>query len=353
MKYLKKIFSFITIVLCFSLCVGVISNAEAAINYKAKKFDCAVKGLNIVSGEDLRINSKGKVQLNMHINHTSANVVIGANEKKKIAKAKAGKVGYSESGDVVLYGNKAYEVREKRVIVKTKKGKDIRYRKVLVVRTKTGKIIKTIKLDVSKFLKKKNHSVNYSIAEIKEKNKALLYYCHYNYNGTKNYGGLVEVNIKTGKMKKIVSSDKFFLEGYDGKYVYGRIFEPSGVRVIPKKATFFRISLKTKKTKKIVINALEYDDEKFPYQKPIYSFYNGKIMGIEPTGKVFFGTFDSGEFKQVGDISGCTKFQKYTVCDFAMKNKNEFYILYCSNINKGEEPLELEGGLFIVKYQKK
>lgn len=349
MRKIKNLFMFLSMVLCFSLFIGTVSHAEMITKYNETYFGNVISKMTSAEGYAASINSSGNLVIDVY-GYTSTDVS-NAGPGQRNARVQFDAKGKKKVNSMVdnnykpwdkkVYGNRAYGISN------ASYGKN---NQKLVVMSKNGKIIKSIKLNVTKFLKKKKDDVYINFAEIK-KNKVRLIYSHTNGYLT-GYGGVIDVNIKTGKIKKIVSTNDFMPIGYEGKNVYGYSFKPRGYGSIPKKVLFYMKSLKTGKTKKFTAPAIPNNPKM--YMKPIYAFYNGKIMGVGPDGKVFYGTFNSKKFVQVGDISGCKYFESCHFGDMVMKNKNEFYIVYDSGFSKdGDTEEESCRKLIVVKYKNK
>lgn len=352
MKYLKRIFSVVAMVLCLTLCVDAVSHA-AAIKYKETKFGSQIKGYSFAERLRLKVNGSGKIQLALHSYTSQTCVTYSSNGKKQFNSSPLMEIPCDTYEFMEFYGNKnkyIYSIKNKKLLIykdkSTKKYEDI-------------KKIKTIKLDVSKYLKKKSDSVELEIAEITGKNKVRIHYRHvtsyrkhmtmseYMNKTTKvayGYGGIIEVNTATKKIKKLVAAD-FIPKCYDEKNIYGYETEAD-------KITFYQKSIKTNKEKKFVADKITFDEDKYEFSGANYSIYNGKIMGISPTGAVYYGTFENKKFEQIGNIAGCANFKKYEVLDFVMKSKNEFYILYGTGLKKNEEYDHAFGKLFLFKYKK-
>lgn len=337
------------------------SYAETVIDYKEKNCGRVVDGLMKLYGEsegrmlyqtyDMRINSKGRLDINLSNYRISddqkdklsarkklptkkykayAHVTFNSKGKKKV---NAAYDVYRKSWTKYVYGNHLYGVTHRK----------------LIVHSKNGKVLKTIKPNLSKYLEK-NHTAYLMMVEVAGKSKVRLFYLHsYNYrspNGGTGYGGIIEVNTKTGKVKKLVSTKNYVPRCYDGKYVYG-------FKIRDEEVKFFRTSLKTQKTETFKTQAIISDNLKNWEESAKYTFYNGNIMGLSPDGKVLFGTFKDKKFEQVGDISKCKNYKKYCALSIAMKSKKEFYIMYDPNIEAHEEPEGMRERLIIVQYKNK
>lgn len=356
MKYIKQSYKFIAIVLCFSLSIGTVSHAKTIIKYKEKNYGRVIDGLKCVYGiNHMRINSRGRLEVNLtdyklsraarkklysqkkcpkNFQASYAHVTYDTKGKKKVNAMYD--IYYEENAcDKYVYGNRAYGIKGKK----------------LIVYSKTGKILKKIKVDVSKFIKKGDKYVVLRIAEVSGKNKIRIFY-HHSYDFIKGYGGIVEVNTNTGKIKKIVSEDNYIPTYYDGKHVYGlRYLKNDKVR-------FYRTSLKTKKVESFIVDEIpyedeeNYDEEKYEEDVIMTDFYRGNIMCISPDGNVYFGTFDSKKIVKVGDLSKSKFFNKYDSVDFVMKNKNEFYLMYDPSTIAHADNGGIREKIFIVKYHK-
>lgn len=186
------------------------------------------------------------------------------------------------------------------------------------------------------------------IADVDDTYNVILFYSATDLN-EKWHSYAICVNIQTGEVKKLFSFS-FPVADYDGEYVYGyKKNEKKGT------ITFYQKSVETKKTNKFTTKALKsVKIGKYYSYNPAYAFYDGKVMGIAPKGGVYYGTFSKGKFKKIGSISTCKNFKKYTILDFAMKSKNEFYLSYSSSFKKGKYVEEWEiNKPFVVKYAAK
>lgn len=66
MKYSKKLFSVIAMILCFSLCMGTVSHAQTIIKYKEISYGKPINSLTVTSGFSMRINSSGRLEVNLY-----------------------------------------------------------------------------------------------------------------------------------------------------------------------------------------------------------------------------------------------------------------------------------------------
>lgn len=364
----KKICSVIVMVICFSFCIGTVSHAKTLISYKETVYGKPINGMgDIIDGAICRINSSGNLELNIYDYKMSklskaerkklqgknckwyAKVTFDSKGKKKVVSRTA--VNYKKFFHYVN-GDRSYILK----YTYDPYSKKVNNERKLIVTSKNGKIIKKINLNISKYLKNKNDSVYLKLEEVKGRKKVRLSYGkNYPYK-TSGYGGIIEVNTVTGKVKKIVSSNDFNPKYYDGEYVYGKSFEPDSYLGNPEKVTFYMQSLKTGKTTKFTTEHIPYDWKNYVTLSPRYSFYKGKVMGVEPDGKVFYGTFNSKKFEQVGDISGCKFFKRYGPYGLMMKSRDEFYIAYNKIYDRDLEPdctSPAWDNLYIAKYKKK
>lgn len=324
MKFHKKLFICLAILLCFSFCMGSVSNAETIKQYKETKYSCPVKNLSRVEGVNLDIDRSGKINFSIYDGRNFF-VTYNSNGKRSIKKSS---VYSSDVRDMKIYGGKTYRLDGKKLCMYNNKGKKI----------------KQIKLNENKYSKSKTDRIKFFMVEVRNKNVIRV---GYSSRSRKNrYGGMIDVNISSGKIKKVISTD--FAIGthrhYDGKYIYDFLESKKGT-------TFYCKSLKTKKTKKFKAEKIVFDKEKYSYSTIRYAFYNGNIMAVEPGGKVYFGNFDDKKLEQIGDISECKNFTKYNNWGLAMKSKNEFYILYSPAVERGEEGSSSFGDAFIAKYK--
>lgn len=381
MKQRKKIFVAMAMSLCFSICTDAVSFAQdvqreivqgtaegriqvqglqgestqvatpaAIIKYKEKAYNCPIKKLTNVETMRLKMIPSGKVQFELSGYRSKeiwniARVTYDSKGKKQVKKAAEANLN-SASKQIALYGDRGYGIRT------DKEGNDralVVGKKIKNGKKESWKILKKVKIDVSKLKKKKSDYLFLKIEEVTGKNTVRMQYN----NGTgegDEYSGIIQVNVVTGKVKKIVTAD-YYMHWYDGKYVYGCTYEEASNKVI-----LSRISLNSKKTDEFTVDAFP-DDERYRwsgtlYGSSIYTFFNERIMALDPNGKVYYGTFDSKKLKQVGDISVCKNYKKYEVCGLAMKSKNEFYISYSPKIKKGMEYDHTYGRVFVAKYYK-
>lgn len=72
---------------------------------------------------------------------------------------------------------------------------------------------KKININSKKYCKMGSKYVLFQMAEIVGENKVRLYYA--NDYAIGKYGGIVEVNAKTGKIRELVSNDNYFPRAYD------------------------------------------------------------------------------------------------------------------------------------------
>lgn len=362
--YLKKISVFTAISLCISFCIGTISHAKTIIKYKETNYGRVVEGLrNIYYGYEMRINSHGKLEVNL-MDYTVSKAAEKKLSDKKILPKKLYKshahVTFDSKGKKKV--NAMYDVYQKpqyrtKRYVYGNKVYGINRQTTLIVYSKSGKILKKITPDLSKYRKRgEKRRLFIEMAEVIGKNKVRLFYARssgYIHGGT-GYGGILEVNIKTGNIKKIVSADNYVPQFYDGKYIYGYketdYKEVSNLYARPKKVTFFRTSLQTKKTESFTVDTISFDGIKYEEATEKYAFYKGNIMCLSPDGNVYFGTFDSKKIERVGNLSKSKYFDKYDIFGFAMKSKNEFYLMYDPTTIAHKDNSGFRQRLFVVKY---
>lgn len=350
MKHSKKYLLIIAIAICFSICIDTVSHAKSIINYKEINYGKPVNGLKKAGDVEIHVDSSGKVIFNLSCyDLTKAAWKLPSN--KAVDGRPSARVTYSSNGKKKINRMEDKQFRDNFKYVYGKRAYNINFstknmsKSILTLYTKKGKEVKKININSKKYCKTGSKYVLFQMAEIVGENKVRLYYADDYAIG--KYGGMVEVNAKTGKIRELVSTDNYFPRAYDGKYVYG-------YSILSKQITFYRTSLKTKKTESFTASAITFDKKKYPISNAMYSFYKGGVMGIEPSGKVFYGTFDSKKFEQIGNISKCKNFKKYEPNNFVMKSKNEFYITYSSDIKKGiERDTHYVKNIFLVKYKKK
>lgn len=333
--YKKRLFRSLalSLALCISLCISTISYAVTIKSYKEIKYDCPIKKLKLISIEAIGvdINNKGMLQFYIY-NGTNYFVTYNSKGKKTVEKDS---IPYDydkepETMGAFLYGGHTYQLWNENV---------------LRVYNKKGKLVKKITLKEKKYRKRKKDRIYFRILEITRKNVVRVRYSVFP-TSKKKYSGIIDVNISTGKIKKVIDTD-FVFTSYDGKNKFVYYYEYNKDKV-----TFYSKSIKTKKTRKFTIEEIIFDEDKYPYSNIHYSIYNEKVMAVSPDGRVFYGTYDSKKLEQIGDISKCKNFKKYECWDIAMKNKNEFYIAYAPAIKKGEEYDHSFGKVFIAKYIK-
>lgn len=254
-----------------------------------------------------------------------------------------------------LYGDWGYGIRQARGACNLIVGKRIKNGK-----KENWKILKRIKIDVYKLKKKKNDNISIGISEVTGKNTVIVRYASTPKNDREDedYGGIIQVNVATGKVKELVKAD-VPLSWYDGKYVYGGRY-----RAVSGQNVFYRISLETKKVDKFTAPAFycfsdAYSDAYSGWSigmnyKEYYTFFEGGILCLDGEGRIYHATFDSGKFEQIGDISHCKNYKKYKVLGLAMKSKNEFYISYSPKVKKNSTvPVSISyGKVFVAKYHK-
>lgn len=367
MRHTKKFFKALAVFLCLSICIDMVSfskdnylqtvrastgesletvSPDTMINYKEEAYSCPVKGLTNVETIGLRMNPSGNVQFNLYNYYSKdieniAYVTYDSKGKKQVEKCAEGNLG-SDPREVVLNGDRGYgilhdkEHYDRELVV----AKKIRNGKIKDGTRISWKILKKIKIDVSKFRKKKDDRIFLDILEVKGENTVILRYSNGINGKGKNYSGVIQVNIATGKVKKLLGAN-FYMSQYDGKYMYCAE-ERAG------KDIFYRISLETKKVDTLVADPVLGGE----YDAGPYTIFDGKVLGIDKDGKVYYGTFDSKKFEQIGQISHCKNWEKYGICGLAVKNENEFYIAYAPKVFRGEEYDHSYGKVFVAKYYK-
>ena len=66
-KYSKKIFTCLAMIICFSLCIGTVSHAETMISYKETVYGKPINGMGEVYGfVGYGINSSGRLEMNVY-----------------------------------------------------------------------------------------------------------------------------------------------------------------------------------------------------------------------------------------------------------------------------------------------
>ena len=325
MRYSKRLFTLIAMVLCISLFTGTVSHAEETIQYEETKYDCPVKKLKFVEEMTVGINSSGRVEFNI-FNGWTYNVTYNSKGKKKVETIKKQTKPYCNRM-MKAYGERLYQLEEDNV---------------LRVYDKKVRLIKKIKINEKKYRKKKKDKLDFRILEIRGKNIVRVRYNHY-YNNY--YGGIIDIDITKNKIKNVIKTD-FFIRDYDGNHVYS-------YNILKNNMFFYKKSLKTKKTIKFTTEKIIFDEVKYECSKIGNSFCNGKIMLLIPDGRIFYGDFNSKKIEQIGDISRCKNFKKYELYKMAMKNKIEFYVIYTPAVKRGEEYDHDYGRVFLARYKKK
>lgn len=340
MKYSKKIFVSMAVALCISFMTGVISHAET-LQYKEISYGYPFGKKYVTESFSMCINTSGKLSLQGIGSYPTSFVTYNSKKKKTVKQYKNKNLFLRPKA---VYGNRSYSIdsergREKLFVFKIK-GNII-----------TKKVIKKIDLEkiTKKYLRDKDDDVDrLEIWEILRKNVVRIFFHVSEPNGPDyiggHYAGILDVNITTGKDKKVVLLDEFYPRCYDGKYVYSMSGKDG-------KITFRRVSLKSKKIESFTADDIEYDDKNYPYSVVEPYFYNGQIMALCPSGKVYYGTFKSKKFELVGKISKGKHFKKYAALDFVMKSKKEFYIAYGTRAKRSKEnDSSINGKIFVDKY---
>ena len=338
MRYSKRLFTLIAMVLCISLFTGTVSHAEETIQYEETKYDCPVKKLKFVEEMKVGINSSGRVEFSIFSSILSGrtyNVTYNSKGKKKVETIKKLTKPYCNRM-MKAYGGRLYQLEEDNV---------------LRVYDKKARLIKKIKINEKKYRKRKKDKIDFMLLEIRGKNIVRVCYGHHRIRfidgsskWTDQYGGIIDIDISKNRIKNVIKTD-FCIDDYDGKHVYS-------YDIVKNNMIFYNKSLKTKKTKMFTTEKITFDEVKYECSEIGESLYNGKIMLLIPDGRIFYGDFDSEKIEQIGDISRCKNFKKYELYDIEMKSKNEFYVIYTPAVKRGEEYDHDYGRVFLARYKK-
>lgn len=335
--------TFLGLLLCLCFLTEHVYAADK-ITYRETKYQCPVKNVEKVAYAKLNMDSSNRIRLLLDGYHFKNDGIDDAYSWKSFVTYDAKGNQTVDTLPQYLSGN---DFLQKNDLIYTVENMD--EKEDLYICDKNGNILKKWRGDICRRLGIERSDIwtEPKIADVTGKYNVTLFYLVWDEEQQDACSYAVRINIKTGKFKKLYSM-KFPVLQYDGAYAYG-YKENADKGTI----TFYRKSVKTKKTQKFTVNALKpVKIGKYAYE-PKYTFSDGKVMGITPKGGVYYGTFKKGVFQKIGTISSCKNFKKYEMQSIAMKSKKQFYVAYSNSEKKGKTQSDWGiGNVFVVKYSK-